>query len=55
MVQIQSKQERGILANSMRNFIPDILLAWGAYLFDLGFAGFFGIIIGLQFVYFVIW
>jgi hypothetical protein len=56
MVQIQSKQERGILANSMRNLIPDILLAWaGAYLFDLGFPGFFGIIVGLQCVYFVIW
>jgi len=56
MVQIQSKQERGVLANGLRNFIPDILLAWaGAYLFDIGFLGFIGILIALQCIYFVIW
>src|SRR6266516_3971451 len=56
MVQIQSKQQRGILANGLRNFIPDILLAWaGAYLFDIGFLGFIGILIAFQCIYFVIW
>jgi hypothetical protein len=56
MVQIQSKQERSFIANSLRNLIPDILIAWaGAYLSDSGILGFFGIIIGLQCVYFLIW
>jgi hypothetical protein len=56
MVQIQSKQERGFLANSLRNLVPDILIAWvGAYYFDSGALGFFGIIAGLQCLYFLIW
>ena len=56
MVQIQSKQERGLIADSLRNFVPDILVSWaGAYLFNLGFPGFFGILICLQCLYLGIW
>ena len=56
MVQIQSKQERSFIANSLRNLIPDILVAWaGAYLFNLGGPGFLGILIGLQCLYLVLW
>jgi hypothetical protein len=56
MVQIQSKQERGFIANSLRNLIPDILVACaGASYFNAGMLGFFGIILGLQCLYFLIW
>jgi len=56
MVQIQSKQERSFIANSLRNLVPDILIAWaGAFYFDVGVLGFFGIIVGLQCLYFLIW
>lgn len=48
--------ERSLIANSLRNLIPDILIAWaGAYASDSGILGFFGIIIGLQCIYFFIW
>jgi hypothetical protein len=56
VVQIQSKQERGLIANSLRNFIPDVLVGWaGAYLFNLGFPGFLGILVGLQCLYLALW
>jgi hypothetical protein len=56
MVQIQSKQARGVTANAFVGFIPDILVAWAAaYFFDIGLLGFVGILIGLQCLYFLIW
>jgi hypothetical protein len=56
MVQIQNKQERSFLANSLWNLIPDIFISWaGAYYFNVGIPGFFGIIVGLQCLYFLIW
>jgi hypothetical protein len=56
MVQIASKQERGFWAASVITLIPDILVsAGGSYLLDWGGPGFFGILIGLQAVYFALW
>jgi hypothetical protein len=56
MVQIQSKQKRGMIASGLLGLIPDILVSSAvSYFFDFGVPGVFGIIIGLQFVYFAIW
>ena len=56
MVQIQAKQERSVWANAVRNSIPDLFVAGtGSYFFDWGVPGFFGILLGLQALYFFIW
>src|SRR4051794_10871920 len=56
MVQIQSKQERGMIASALLGFIPDILISWTAsYYFDSGIVGFIAVAVGLQCVYFLIW
>jgi hypothetical protein len=56
MVQIQSKQARGVTANALLGFVPDILVGWaGAHFFDVGLLGFIGILIALQCLYFLIW
>jgi hypothetical protein len=56
MVQIKSKQERTFFANVMLNGVPDLLIAWAAtFYLGTGVIGFFGVLIGLQCVYFLIW
>jgi hypothetical protein len=56
VVVIQSKINRSLATNALIALVPDVLIAWAATsITDNGVVGFFGVLIGLQCLYLLLW